>query len=272
MKKIVNLNHEGRIIDGKKLALEHELKLKEKIKKLKVRPFVVSVLVGDDPSSLLYTSIKQRKARQLGINFAVRKFPENVAFAKVTSEIDEFNNDVSIHGIMVQLPVPARFLSKEKVQKLLDHINPPKDVDGLTGKGPLLPATVRGILSILESEKQLDKGKTVVVLGGVRGMVGVALVKSLKDMKEKVIPVSRDDKSLGECTRKADVLISSSGTKNLITKEMVKRGAVVIDVGGDVDFENVSKVASRITPPQGGVGPMTVISLMENAVDLATKS
>lgn len=261
-----------KIIDGKKLALEHELRLKEKIEKLKVQPSVVSILVGDNPGSLLYTGIKQGKARQLGINFAVWKFPENVAFAKVTSEIDEFNNDVSIHGIMVQLPLPERFLPKEKVQKLLDRINPQKDVDGLTGKGPLLPATVRGVLSILESEKQLDKGKTVVVVGGVRGLLGRALVKSLKDMKEKVIPVSRDDESLGEFTKKADVLISSSGTKNLITEEMVKKRAVVVDVGGDVDFRNVSRVAGRITPPKGGVGPMTVISLMENAVDLATKS
>lgn len=257
-----------KIIDGTALAKKHEEALKKKIAGLAQKPHIVSLLIGDNAGSILYSNLKQKKAGEVGIEFDLKKFPDDVSWEKIVSEIENLNDDVSIHGVMIQLPLPEKFLEGHQTQDLIDKINPAKDVDGLTGKGPLGQAAVRGILSILESEK-VDLKTIKVVVVGARGMVGSELVKRLEELGTRLVgKVEKEAENPCEIEKQADVLISVVGKKNLITAECVKPGAVVIDVGGDVDFENVKDIASRITPPRGGVGPMTVISLMENALDL----
>ncbi|QQG43165.1 MAG: bifunctional methylenetetrahydrofolate dehydrogenase/methenyltetrahydrofolate cyclohydrolase [Candidatus Daviesbacteria bacterium] len=265
-----------KIIDGKKLAKEHEETLKEKIYKLNKKIRIESILIGDDPASLLYSNLKQKKATEVGIEFELRKFTEDVSWEDVVGQIEELNQNESIHGIMVQLPLPTQFLRNHELQELLDKISPEKDVDGLTGKGSVSQATVRGVISILESENVDLKNKTIVVVGA-KGMVGSELIKSLQNKYDspvyhtKVEGIDKDTNNSCEAEKQADVLISAVGQKNLIAKDCIKPGAVVIDIGGDVDFENVKEIAGKITPPKGGVGPMTVVSLMENAVELASR-
>lgn len=265
------MDYQNKIIDGRALAAKHEQQLRVVLEKMLQKPHVVSILVGDDPASIMYTNMKQKKAEELGINFEVRRFPISVQFEKVVREIEKLNFDDSVCGIMVQLPLPKEFLRERKTDRILEVIDTEKDVDGLTRDGPVLPATVRGILSILKAEKALGIGKKIRVVGGVHGMVGTSLVIALKARREDVVGVSRDDAQIVEKTLEADVLISAVGQKNLITQNMVKQGALVIDVGQDIDFENVQNMASRITPPKGGVGPMTIISLMENAAEISQR-
>lgn len=246
------------IIDGKAHALKHEEILKEKIKKLKKTPVLVSFLIGNDPSSILYTDIKQKKAKELGIDFRIESNPE---------KMEELNKDPSIDGIMVQLP---------SIQSLVDKIDPKKDVDGLLVNSPYLAATVKGILSLLKDEDVGLSDKTAVVVGA-KGEVGKRLIQALDGKCKNLIGITQDTPNPSELSKTADILISSTGQGNLITAPWVKDQGVVIDVGsermsdgsvvGDVDFESVSQKVSKITPVPGGVGPMTVISLMENVVE-----
>ncbi len=263
---------DSNIIDGKALALNHEQALQLKITTLKIKPHVVSILVGDNPSSVLYSGMKKQKAESLGLSFTLKHFSENIPFEQVAEEIKDLNNNPEITGIMIQLPLPKSFLGDHKPMDLVDLILPEKDVDGLTSKGPVLPATIRGILSIFDSENIELLGKNIVVLGA-NGMVGRDLMAILKDkMGYNVAGVNRQTEGKETLIKQADILIAATGQSNLVTGEMVKDGVVVIDVGRDIDFESVLKVASKITPPKGGVGPMTVISLMENAVDLSLQN
>lgn len=270
-----------KIIDGKKLALEHEIKLKKQLEEMGFTPQVVSILVGDDPASVLYTSMKQKKAQELGINFTSAKFEEDTDFNKVVNFIDDLNADKQISGIMIQLPLPSKFLKDHQTVELINKISPDKDIDGLREDSPFMQATVRGVISILESENIIGKNKKFIVVGGLRGMVGKVVVKALKEMEEDVTGVSKEDPNLANITKQADVLISAIGSPHLITGEMVSDGVLAIDVGteklngkltGDIDFDTVAPKASKITPVPGGVGPMTVISLMENVVDQSLKA
>lgn len=261
----------GDIIDGKALATRHSEELKQKIEKLGVQPRVVSYLIGEDEASLKYSSMKQKKAVEVGIDFEIKKFSSDTSFDLVAKEIERLNADQSVTGIMIQMPLPKQFLSVHPPGELIGHINPKKDVDGLTGMGPVLPATVRGILSILNDlalQAFSLQGKRFAVVGS-EGMVGKALVKVLTEKGVKVVKVDkRDSPTTLEDIKDADVVISCSGVNNLIKPEMIKDGAVLIDVGlGDFDPECYKK-AAIYTPPIGGVGPMTVISLMENVVEL----
>lgn len=224
------------IIDGKAIADKKAEELKKKIYGLPKKPKLAIVLVGDDPASKIYVNLKVKKARELGIEAEVRQ---------------DLNTDAD--GIIVQLPGP---------QELIDRIPPEKDVDGLTGKSEFLPATLKGILSFIDPKNQV-----VVVVG--QGKIG----KPIADWFEKNNKVIRCDeftRNLKEETLKGDVLITAVGKKNLITAGMVKPGATVIDVGKDVDFEKVKEIAGAITPPTGGVGPLTVISLLDNVVAAAS--
>ncbi|MBI2601129.1 bifunctional 5,10-methylenetetrahydrofolate dehydrogenase/5,10-methenyltetrahydrofolate cyclohydrolase [Candidatus Daviesbacteria bacterium] len=251
-------------IDGKKLASIREEKLKERIKRLKICPKVVSILVGNDPASVMYTNMKQKKAKDVGIDFKPLRLPAQTTPKRVVTEIERLNKDEDIDGIMIQLPLPEKYFSKNLTPKIIQKIDPQKDIDGLTGKGKFIQATVKAVVTILSSEKELGKNKRTVVVGGVRGMVGVGLVNELKRLGEEVEGISKSDPQLKNKTKKADILISATGVKNIITAELVKKGTVVIDVSYDVDFKDVSKFASKITPVPGGVGPMTVVCLMEN--------
>lgn len=256
-----------RIIDGRKIAREHEAILRDKIKSLGTRPLIVSILVGDDPASVLYSNIKQKKAHEVGIGFELKKFPETADFRQVSLEIEKLNQDPQVTGIMIQLPLPDNFLKDFKEEDLIRKIDPKKDVDGLTGQGLVLHATVKAILSIFEAEDISVQDKIVAVVGST-GMVGTPLVQVLKQMGARVLELNSKTENLNNFTKQADIIISTVGKKNLITADSVKNGAVVIDVGMDVDFEGVYPKASKITPPTGGVGPVTVISLLENVLQL----
>lgn len=269
------MNNYNNIIDGRKLALAHEQKVKQKIAKLDVKLKVVSILIGDDPPSVLYTNMKQKKAQEVGIDFIPIKFPANSSFEAVADTIKKLNFDPSIAGIMVQLPLPNKFLPKEQTDKLLNLINPKKDIDGLVDNSPFLPATVRGIFELLEDENIDLKGKKVVVLGRSK-IVGKPTAEEAKKRGAYVDICHSKTENLKKHTLAADILIAAVGKPHLVTGDMVKVGVVVIDVGtqevngklvGDVDFKNLAKKASKITPVPGGVGPMTVIALMENAAD-----
>ncbi len=221
------------IIDGKAIAAERAVVLKLKVQSLKRPPKLTIVMVGDDPASKIYVNLKMKKAQEVGIETELRT-----------------DLDTDADGIIVQMPGP---------QELVDQIPLEKDVDGLREGSPFLPATVKAILSLI------SKG-TVVVVGQGR-LVGKPLADYLEKNNFKVIRCDINTSDLKKETLKGDVLVSATGVDGLITADMVKPGAIVIDVGKDVDFENVKEIAGAVTPPIGGVGPMTVISLLENVVD-----
>lgn len=275
---------ENKIIDGRKLALKHEEVLKAEITKLKIKPKLVSIIVGDDPPSLLYTKIKQKKAEELGIIFEPLYFSfpplggSHKSFEEVINKIKELNNNPGVHGIMVQLPLPIEFLQGRNEKELLQLINPEKDVDGLTSGGIFLSATAKAVISIFKDENIPVAGKKVVVVGS-SDLVGKPVAHEMEKLGAKVIICDRQTADLCHETLKADILISATGCPGLIKGEMVSDGVVVIDVGaekvdgkivGDVDFKSVYLKASRITPVPGGVGPITVISLMENTLKSAS--
>lgn len=265
---------DDKLIDGKKLALEHEEKLRQVLAKYQEErpPRLVSFVNQEDPPSVQYTGMKSKKAGELGIEFTMEKISKKTKYATIVAKIAKYNTDPATDGIMVQLPISESLLYGRTPNELLELISPEKDVDGLTEKSPYLPATVKGVMTILESEGVLGKGKVIRVLGGVHGMVGSGLVKVLYGMHEKVLGVSRKDPALKTLARHADVLISAVGEENLVTEDMVKNGAVVVDVGKDVDTDNVLKRVSRMTRKTGGVGPMTIISLMENVTEAFCRS
>lgn len=269
------------IIDGKKLALKHEEILKGKIKGLSRKPKIVSILIGDDPASLMYSKMKQKKAQELGIDFELECFEMTPPrWQAVTEEIKRLNDDKSVNGVMIQLPVPEEFLGEHQAEGLLDLIDPGKDVDGLnyTRKVlPCVPAVVKAILSILEDENVKVESKRIAVLGR-SNLVGKPLVQELEKMGAKVVVGHSQTPDLKKITLGAEIVISVVGKPGLVTGEMISPGAVVIDAGaakneegkivGDIDFISVAPKASKITPVPGGVGPITIISLMENVVKL----
>lgn len=270
------------IFDGRQLALLHEKILQKRVNKLvsKIgfRPILVSVLIGENPASLKYLALKKTVGERLGFKVDVKEFPENINIQEVLAVIRQANQDEKVWGILVQLPLPKRLETGNWKLEILGAITPSKDVDCLTqgnlellkqGKPRFLPATVKGILSILASAKIGLPGKRIVVVGA-KGFVGQPLTWYFQTLGYGVVGLDQEIEDLSQETKKADILISCTGVPGLIKKQMVKRGAVVIDVGspkGDVCFEEVKKVASFITPVPGGVGPMTVISLFENLLE-----
>lgn len=261
------------LIDGRMWAKKHEEALREKMSQLKLskQPVLVSFLIGDDPASAQYTAMKQKKAQSLGIDFKVEKHPQDVAFGKVAKRMQELNDDPQVFGIMVQLP---------SLEGLKDLIDPKKDVDGLLADSPYTPAVVRAVVSILDDEKVKLDG-TLITVVGYSPLIGRPLTGILRNRGAIVTPCNRKTIDLKAEVLKGDVVISTVGKASLITGDMVRGGAVVIDVGtvklddgrvvGDVDFPSVSLKAAKITPVPGGVGPMTVISLMENMFDALAK-
>lgn len=279
--------NDPKIINGKALARKREELLKNSLLNLDGRPKVVSILIGDDPSSLLYSKMKQKKAHKLGIDFDFEQFPEDIEYEVIEGVIERLNEDPAVTGIMVQLPLPKKFLQNHKTQELLDLINPQKDIDGLTSNSPFKTAAVVAVFNILEEEGIDLKNKNAVVVG-TSDLIGKPIAKGLEEKGAIVHSVNRATLNKEEICKNADILITATGVPNLIKGEMVKEGVVVIDVGvmvieepkedtshqpsetrqilGDVEFESVYPKASKITPVPGGVGPLTVVALMENAV------
>lgn len=270
------------ILDGKNLRDEILADLKVKVDSMAKKPTLVVILVGDNPASKIYVNNKKKTAEKLGLNSVILNYPETVPENELISKINELNNDENVNAILVQLPLPEH-ISKENIT---NSILPIKDVDGFTpenfgklfaGQKPYVyPCTPKGILLLLDKYNINLEGKHVVIAGR-SNIVGKPLAQMMLNRNATVTVCHSRTKNLSEITKTADILVSAVGEK-LIEDNMLKPNCVVIDVGifkdasgktrGDVEFEEVSKVASFITPVPGGVGPMTITSLMLNTVEL----
>ena len=270
------------ILDGKKLRDKIFCDLKAKLDKMPKKPTLAVILVGNDPASQIYVRNKKKTAENLGINSVVINYPSNISQNELLAKIEELNNDASVNAILVQLPLPVHI---DKF-KIIDAIKPEKDVDGLTpynmgklfaGEEPYVyPCTPKGILLLLDEYKIKLEGKNVVVIGR-SNLVGKPVAQMLLKRNATVTMCHSHTKNLSDITKTADIIVSAVG-KNVIGEKMLKSDCVVIDVGifrdvegkvrGDVDFETVSKIAAYISPVPGGVGPMTIASLMLNTVEL----
>ena len=276
-------------IDGKKVAADLRGKLKKKVTELKSTynavPGLTVILVGEDPPSKIYVRNKEKSANEVGINSEVIKYPENVEEKVLLNKIIELNNNNNVSGILVQLPLP-KHIDKRKV---IATMNPRKDVDGFhpmnvgnlsSGYDSSIPCTPLGCyLLIKKIEKNLN-GKHAVIIGrsNLNGKPMTQLL--LKENCTVTITHSKTKDLRAECIR-ADIIIAAVGRPKLVKGDWVKKGAIVIDVGinktdsglvGDVDFDEVSKVAKAITPVPGGVGPMTIACLLNNTVECFKKT
>lgn len=273
------------ILDGKKLRDKIFEDLKAKLDKMSKKPTLAVILVGENPASQIYVRNKKKTAEKLGINSISIEYPSEITENELLEKIDELNDDENVTAILVQLPLPAH-IDKNKV---IDKILPQKDVDGLTpynlgklfsGEEPYVyPCTPKGILLLLDEYGIELEGKHVVVVGR-SNLVGKPVAQLLLKRNATVTMCHSHTKNLANITKTADIVVSAVG-KNVIGEKMLKSNCVVVDVGifkdengkisGDVDFENVSKIAAYISPVPGGVGPMTIASLMLNTVELAGK-
>jgi len=270
------------LLDGKKLSLKIHDELTKKVAKLDEKPHLVVILVGEDPASELYVGLKKKAAEKIGIKSTVLTYPQNCSENTILDKIEELNNDKNVHGILVQLPLQKQISE----QKIIQAISPKKDADGITpenigrisiGVEPYAyPCTPKGILRLLD-EYNIDLDGKHVVIVGRSNIVGKPVAQMALNRNATVTICHSHTKNLPNIIKTADVVLSAVGKYKIIRKEMCNVGVVVVDVGtskinnktfGDVDFENIVGLASYITPVPGGVGPMTIASLMENVLEL----
>jgi methylenetetrahydrofolate dehydrogenase (NADP+)/methenyltetrahydrofolate cyclohydrolase len=287
----------ARIIDGKAIAARVRSEVAdgaaEFARKHGYAPGITVVLVGDDPASHVYVRNKERAAVEVGMNGAMRLLPAETSRVELLNVIQELNNDPAVHGILVQIPLPEHLSEDEAVLA----VDPRKDVDGLhpenvgllfSGKPRFAPATPSGVQRILIEEGVEVNGAHVVIVGRSnlvgKPLAGLLLARG-KGANATVTVCHTGTRDLAAETRRADILVSATGVPGSITGDMVKRGAVVIDVGttrvadpskksghrlaGDIVFEEAAQVASAITPVPGGVGPMTIAMLLKNVLTAA---
>ncbi len=283
-----------KIIDGKTLAADIRREVSEKVAALKqkgIEPCLAVILVGENPASVSYVTGKQKALAECGMKDVSMRLPQDMSEGELLELISKLNGDNSVHGILVQLPLPPQI----DEEKILLAINPKKDVDGfhpvnmgnlLIGKKSFLPCTPHGILVLLERAGVETNGARVVVIGR-SNIVGkpVAVLLSRREYNSTVTLCHTGTRNLAAITCEADIIIAAAGRPKTVTAEMVKDGACVIDVGvnripdasnkngfrlvGDVDFDAVKEKASVITPVPGGVGPMTIAMLMANTLQAA---
>jgi methylenetetrahydrofolate dehydrogenase (NADP+)/methenyltetrahydrofolate cyclohydrolase len=276
----------AKIIDGKEIAAKKRIEIAQEVHKLKqlgVTPGLAVILVGNNQASRTYVTNKQKACQELGMHSLLIELPETVSEKELLGKIDELNKDETIHGILVQLPIPKHIDEK----KVIEAISPLKDVDGfhpisigrmMTGQETFLPCTPFGIMVLLEETGISVSGKEVVVVGR-SNIVGKPVGQLLLNQHATVTYCHSKTKDLTAHTSKADILVAAVGIANFIKAEHVKEGAVVIDVGinrneagklcGDVAFDEVSEKAGYITPVPKGVGPMTITMLMYNTLKSA---
>lgn len=293
----------AQIIDGKAVAQAIEQEVAAAIHRLGFRPGLVAVRVGNDPASEIYVRNKAKKARELGLEGTELIFPETMTEAELLAEVERLNRDEAVDGILVQLPLPKQISAK----KVIDAISPLKDVDGFhpmnvgllhLGRPALVPCTPAGVIRLLESTGEPIEGKHAVVIGR-SDIVGKPMASLLLQRNATVTICHSKTRDLPAVAAQGDILIAAIGRGGFVTEEMVKPGAIVIDVGmnrvgpdyadrlahdadksrllakngsvlvGDVDFARVKDKASWITPVPGGVGPMTIAMLMANTVTAA---
>ncbi|MFC0561613.1 bifunctional methylenetetrahydrofolate dehydrogenase/methenyltetrahydrofolate cyclohydrolase FolD [Halalkalibacter alkalisediminis] len=275
------------LLNGKELAAKKREQLKKDVEHLTTKnvvPGLAVILVGEDPASQTYVKAKQKACEQAGIHSVLIKKSDTITEEELLAEIELLNQDKSIDGILVQLPIPKHISE----QAVIEKIAPEKDVDGfhpinigkmMTGEDTFLPCTPYGVVEMLK-EAEIDLvGKHVVVVGR-SNIVGKPVGQLLLNEHATVTYCHSRTKNLREMTNLADILIVAIGRPNFINAEDVKPGAVVVDVGinrvdgklcGDVDFDSVKEKASYLTPVPGGVGPMTITMLLENTVQSARK-
>ena len=278
----------ARIIDGKALATEVRNALVARVARLNAagyRPGLAVILVGDDPASAIYVRNKALACEQVGIRSWVDRLPADAAEIALLARIGQLNADPEVHGILVQTPLPKHVDSAKVVESIAFE----KDVDGLhatnagltlMGKPYFRSCTPYGVMKMLESINAPIEGRHALVLGR-SNMVGKPMAMLLLAANATVTIAHSKTPDLASFTRAADILVAAVGRRNLVTAEMVKPGAIVIDVGtnrtpegkltGDVDFENVKRVAGWISPVPGGVGPMTIAMLLTNTVEAAER-
>ena len=271
------------IIDGKRVASQIKENIVAEVRSLKQKtgktPGLAVVLVGDDHASAVYVRTKNKTCKNLGFQSFENILPANTSESTLLGLIDELNKDERVSGILVQLPLPSHISS----YKILEAINPQKDVDGfhlenigrlVTGNATFKPCTPEGIIQLLDHYKVDVEGKNAVVLGR-SNIVGKPISLLLLERNATVTICHSRTKNLSAITKLADILIAAIGNPNFVTADMVKDDVVIIDVGinrvndkliGDVDYQSVSKKASLITPVPGGVGPMTIAVLMANTL------
>ena len=273
------------ILDGKKVAETTRKRLKENVLKEfvnKKAPTLAVVLIGDDPASQIYVTNKEKACAEIGINSVVVRQDKEISESEVLKIIDKLNKDVNVDAILVQLPLPKHINER----KIINAIDPGKDVDALSeismgrlvhGLNVIMPCTPLGIVTLLNEYGINFSGKHVVIVGRSL-LVGRPMEIIAEKMNATTTLCHSKTKDLSKFTKQADILIVATGKPHLIKADMVRRGAIVVDVGitkqsgklfGDVDFDKVSKKCSYITPVPGGVGPMTIVGLMINTISLA---
>ena len=276
----------AQVIDGVALSKQLRQQISDRVSQLKqqgVTPGLAVILVGDNPASQVYVRNKIKACEDTGFKSVLEQYPATLTEAELLQRVQALNLDASIHGILVQLPLPEHIDG----QKVIEAISPTKDVDGfhvasagalMVGQPGFWPCTPYGCMKMLESIGYSLRGKHAVVIGR-SNIVGKPMALMLLQQHATVTICHSATADLGHMTRQADVLIAAVGKQNLVTADMVKPGAVVIDVGmnrnadgklcGDVDYEGVKHVAGWITPVPGGVGPMTITMLLMNTLEAA---
>jgi methylenetetrahydrofolate dehydrogenase (NADP+)/methenyltetrahydrofolate cyclohydrolase len=277
------------IMDGRALALEVEERLKAEVSHLRASgldPTLATILVGDDPASEVYIGTKHKAAARVGVSAIDVRLPSSTTPSELTSVIHRLNSDARVNGILLQLPLPEHLDER----KMVELISPDKDVDGLTstntgklfyGKTDLVPCTPKGVMELLHKYSIKTSGSSVVIINRST-LVGKPLYHLLLNEDATVTTCHSKSVGLSSLTREADIVITAVGRRPgfVLTADMIKEGAVVVDVAmnrvdgklmGDADFDGVSKKASHITPVPGGVGPMTVVMLMQNTLIAGSK-
>jgi methylenetetrahydrofolate dehydrogenase (NADP+)/methenyltetrahydrofolate cyclohydrolase len=279
----------AQLIDGNALSQQLRAQVAADTQALKAQgltPGLAVVLVGDNPASQVYVRNKVKACHDAGLHSVLEKYDATMTEAELLARVEALNNDASIHGILVQLPLPAHI----DAQKVIEAISPAKDVDGfhiasagalMTGMPGFWPCTPYGCMKMLESIGYNLKGKHAVVIGR-SNIVGKPMALMLLQQNATITICHSATQDLKAQTLQADVIVAAVGKRNVLTADMVKPGAVVLDVGmnrndegklcGDVDFEGVKQVARYITPVPGGVGPMTITMLLVNTLESAQRA
>lgn len=274
------------LIDGKMISSKLKEEYKAKIEKMERKPNLAMIRIGDDMAAELYTKLKGKMCQELGIPYTEYSFNSSITQEELIEEVKKLNADEEITAMLIESPIPSHL----NIVEAFETIEPKKDVDGLNsinlgalaaGHPTYIPATPYGIMKLLEEYKIDVEGKKCVVVGRST-LVGRPMALCLLNANGTVTVCHSRTKNLAEITKEADILVVAIGKPKYITADMVKEGAVVIDVGinripgekkivGDVDFENVKDKCEFITPVPGGVGPMTIISLMDNLIKTVEK-
>lgn len=279
----------AQMISGKDVAAEIKLKLEQEVQDLLqqgITPGLTVVVVGEDPASQVYVRNKGKECEKIGMRSEIIRLPETTSEAELLSILDQLNHNVDVHGILVQLPLP-KHISEEAI---LLAIDPAKDVDGfhpvnvgnmVIGGESYLPCTPAGVIELIKRTGLDMSGKHAVIIGRSNIVGKPVSMLLLRENATVTICHSRTN-NIQDITKQADILIAAVGRANLVKRDWVKPGAVVIDVGvnrldtgklaGDVDFEDVKEVAGYITPVPGGVGPMTITMLLQNTLQAAKRS